>query len=94
MADFYMMLTDEQMRLLDEVLKRRNTELRGMLVRRDAPSRADADEIIRSLSDELVDNLDDEWEPTGYGVEVSRLLNSVNKVRLRFWPDGDTGYYG
>ena len=42
--------------------------------------------LILSLSDELSDNLDDEWEPTEYGCSVSEVLNKINEVRIAEWP--------
>jgi hypothetical protein len=39
-----------------------------------------------AISDELTDNLDDDWEPTPYGHSVSALLAQFNAARVGHWP--------
>ncbi|WP_256736039.1 hypothetical protein [Mycolicibacterium hippocampi] len=38
------------------------------------------------LSDELADNLDDDWEPTEHGRAISAALAQFNAARVSEWP--------
>jgi hypothetical protein len=38
------------------------------------------------LSDEITENLDDDWEPTDYGQAVSAVLAQFNAARVNEWP--------
>ena len=49
-------------------------------------SRSDAEEIMSVISDEVTDNLDDDWEPTDYGQAVSAVLAKFNAARVNEWP--------
>lgn len=71
--------------LLDTVLARRDSELFARLRRSATVSRSDAERIVIVLGDELVNNLDDEWEPTEYGRAVSALQSRFNTARIEEW---------
>jgi hypothetical protein len=43
-------------------------------------------EIMPVLSDEITENLDDDWEPTDYGQAVSAVLAQFNAARVNEWP--------
>lgn len=81
----YLDATDS--RLIFEVIARRNTALHDRVTRGDSVSRDDADEIVTVLGDELLDNLDDHWEPTAYGLAVSAAQARFNFARISQWPD-------
>lgn len=49
-------------------------------------SRSDAEEIMSVISDEVTENLDDDWEPTDYGRAVSAVLAQFNAAHLSEWP--------
>jgi hypothetical protein len=49
-------------------------------------SPSDAEEIVSVISDELIDNLDVDWEPTDYGRAVSAVLAQFNTARVNEWP--------
>jgi len=49
-------------------------------------SRADAEEIMTVMSQELTNNVDDDWEPTEYGRMVSALMAQFNAARIQEWP--------
>lgn len=72
--------------LLNEVLSRRNALLLDKIRRSHAVLRADAQEILLTLSEEFMDHLDDDWEPTDYGKTVDRILRQINKVQIETWP--------
>jgi hypothetical protein len=80
-------LSSDQVHSLNEILARRNPALAERLWRSSLVSRGDADEVVSTLGKELIDNLDDEWEPTDYGQAVSRLLAEVNVARVKAWPE-------
>lgn len=79
-------LSSNQAGLLDEILRRRNPTFADLLEQTSSLRRSDADEIMRILSDEITDNLDDDWEPTDYGRAVSSLLAQFNTERINEWP--------
>ena len=56
-------LSTAQLDLIDDVLARRNGELRARL-QLHTVSRSDAEQIVNALGDELTAHLDDHWEPT------------------------------
>lgn len=76
----------EERDLLTEVLERRRPDLIGRIGRQGSISREDAEEIMTVLSDELNDNLDEDWEPTQRGRAVSATLAHFNAARLAVWP--------
>ena len=47
------------------------------------------------ISDEVTENLDDDWEPTDYGHAVSAVLAQFNAARVNEWPErpGDSGEF-
>jgi hypothetical protein len=53
--------------LLSEILARRSPTLLEQVRQGDSVSRSDAEEIMSVISDEVTENLDDDWEPTDYG---------------------------
>lgn len=79
-------LTTTQVELLSEVLARRNASLAARVQRAGAVSRSDAEQIVEILNDELVNNLDETWEPTDYGRSVSGVLTKFNVARIGEWP--------
>jgi hypothetical protein len=79
-------LTTTQVELLTKVLVRRNASLAARVQRADAVSRSDAEQIVEILNDELVNNLDEAWEPTDYGRSVSGVLTKFNVARIDEWP--------
>ena len=78
-------LSDYDGELLKAVLKRRDPTLADRLKADGRVSRPDAKLIMNVLSEEFIDNLDDEWEPTPYGKEISDVLNRFNAARLGLW---------
>lgn len=79
-------LTSSQADTLREILGRRNTTLLEKIQASDLVTRSDAQTLVSNLSDELTDNLDDEWEPTAYGQIVSEILSRVNSAQIAQWP--------
>lgn len=79
-------LTSSQADALRDILGRRNAALLNRIQASKVVSRSDAETLVSSLSDELTDNLDDEWEPTEYGRVVSGILSQVNSARIAQWP--------
>ena len=68
------------------VLSRRNSALSTRIREESSISRSDAAEIINTLSDEISDNLDVDWEPTDYGRHISQILAKINAIRIAEWP--------
>lgn len=79
-------LTSSQADALRDILGRRNAALLNRIQASKVVTRSDAEMLVSSLSDELTDNLDDEWEPTEYGRVVSGILSQVNSARIARWP--------
>ncbi|UXA18810.1 hypothetical protein [Mycobacterium sp. SMC-4] len=79
-------LANAESELLNEVVARRNPELAHRLRHTSAVSQSDAEAIVNALGDELANNLDDDWEPTEYGLVVSGLLARFNAARIAEWP--------
>jgi hypothetical protein len=79
-------LNGEQAEMLAEILSRRHPELTDRIRTAPALSRPDAVEIVNTLSEELVDHLDRDWEPTDYGRAVSEILSRVNEQQIAEWP--------
>jgi hypothetical protein len=79
-------LDDAQADLLNEILARRSPALFERVRHTSPVPRLDADAIMSVISDELTDNLDDEWEPTDYGHTVSSILAQFNTARVGEWP--------
>lgn len=79
-------LTSSQADALRDILGRRNAALLNRIQASKVVTRSDAETLVSSLSDELTDNLDDEWEPTEYGRVVSGILSQVNSARIARWP--------
>ncbi|MFB1295705.1 hypothetical protein ACAG24_009335 [Mycobacterium sp. pW049] len=72
--------------LLNDVLSRRDPALHERVRRLDTVSASDAELIMAALSDELTNNLDEEWEPNEYGRTVSSLMAAFNRARIAEWP--------
>lgn len=72
--------------LLNEVLSRRNPGLYERVRQAGTVSRSDAELVMTVLSDELTDNLDDDWEPTEYGRTISTVMAEFNRARINKWP--------
>lgn len=79
-------LSSAQAELLDGILTRREPTLLDRIRQANAVSRADAEQILSVISEELNDNLDDDWEPTEYGKAVSAVLAQFNAARVKEWP--------
>lgn len=75
-----------QAEMLGKILARRSPDLLERVRRSGSVTRSEAEEIMSALSDELTDNLDDDWEPTDYGREVSAVLAQFNAARISKWP--------
>ena len=78
-------LSTAEAQLLDAILAGRDVELVARLRRDETVSRSDAERVVTVLGDELVNNLDDEWEPTEYGRAVSALQSRFNTARIEQW---------
>ena len=78
-------LSAAEAQLLEVVLARRDSDLCARLRRAETVSRSDAERVVTVLGDELVNNLDDEWEPTEYGRAVSALQSRFNTARIEEW---------
>jgi len=72
--------------LLNEILARRSSTLLERVRRADVISRSDAEKITTAISDEVTENLADDWEPTDYGKAVSAVLAQFNAARVNEWP--------
>ena len=72
--------------LLNEILARRSSTLLERIRQANFVSRSDAEEIMSVISDEVTENLDDDWEPTDYGQAVSAVLAQFNAARVNEWP--------
>ena len=73
-------------KLLDEILGRRHPDLCEHLRRSGTVSASDAELIMVALSEELTNNLDEDWEPTDYGRTVSAVMAAFNRTRTAEWP--------
>jgi hypothetical protein len=80
-------LTRDHAGLLVEIISRRHPELAHRIRTAPALSRPDAVEIVNTLSEEFVDHLDQDWEPTDYARTVSEILSRVNAQQIAEWPD-------
>lgn len=80
-------LTTAHSVLLRAILTRRSPAFVHGMKAAGTVSRSDAERIMVVLSDELIDNLDDEWEPTEYGHVVSSLMAHFNAARIEMWPE-------
>jgi hypothetical protein len=72
--------------LLNEILARRSSTLLQRIRQANSVSRSDAEEFMSVISDEVTENLDDDWEPTDYGQAVSAVLAQFNAARIDEWP--------
>ncbi|KMO84146.1 hypothetical protein BST22_13725 [Mycolicibacterium chubuense] len=72
--------------LLNDVLARRNPNLLEGLTQLNRLSLEHAEQVVLLLSDEFINALDDDWEPTEYGKRISDLLAQVNAVKIAEWP--------
>lgn len=72
--------------LLNDVLDRRDPNLLEQLTRLNRVSLDQAEQVVLLLSDEFLNALDDDWEPTEYGKTISRILAQVNAVKIAEWP--------
>lgn len=79
-------LSTGQAKMLGEILTRRSPLLMERIRQPESVTRSDAEQIMLALSDELTDNLDDDWEPTDYGRKVSAVLAQFNAARVKKWP--------
>jgi len=79
-------LSTTQADLLNEILTRRKPALLERVRRADSVSSSDAEEIMTVVSEEFTNNLDDDWEPTEYGLTVSALMAQFNAARIHEWP--------
>lgn len=86
MASSFSFLAPPDIDLLTELLDRRKPALLKRIRRSQAVSQMDADDIVSTIGEELVDNLADDWEPTDYRRDVSALLDRVNAARISEWP--------
>ena len=72
--------------ILDEILVRRSPTLLERVRRADFMSRSDAEEIMTVMSEEFTNNVNDDWEPTEYGMTVSAAMAQFNAARIHEWP--------
>lgn len=72
--------------LLNEILTRRSPTLLERVRQANSVSPSDAEEITSVISNELIDNLDVDWEPTDYGQAVSAVFARFNAARINEWP--------
>lgn len=72
--------------LLSAILERRAPILLERLIHANSVSYVDAEAIMSALSDELTDNLDDDWEPKECGLRINALLAQFNATRISEWP--------
>jgi hypothetical protein len=79
-------LSAAHVELLNEILARRSSTLLERVRRADVISRSDAEKITTAISDEVTENLADDWEPTDYGKAVSAVLAQFNAARVNEWP--------
>jgi hypothetical protein len=79
-------LSAAHVELLNEILARRSSTLLERVRRADVISRSDAEKITTAISDEVTENLADDWEPTDYGKAVSAVLVKFNAARINEWP--------
>ncbi len=86
MDSSFRFLSTIQADLLNEILTRRKPALLERVRHTDSVSSSDAEEIMTVMSEELTNNLDDDWEPTEYGRTVSALMAQFNAARINEWP--------
>ena len=86
MDSTFAFLSQTDRKLLDEIVSRRKIELWTRVRRSRSVSRADVAQLLITLSDEFMDHLDEDWEPTDYGKTVDRILRQLNKVQIETWP--------
>jgi hypothetical protein len=86
MDSTFAFLSQADRELLDEIVSRREIELWTRVRRSQSVSRADVAQLLITLSDEFLDHLDEDWEPTDYGKTVDRILRQINKVQIETWP--------
>lgn len=79
-------LATAQAELLRQILLRRDPSLLERVQHAKSVSRLVADEIMSILGAEFTDSLDDEWEPTRYGLQVNDVLAHFNAGVLKEWP--------
>jgi hypothetical protein len=79
-------LSTAQADLLYEILGRRNPALLKRIQLANSVTRPDAEKIMAAISEELNDNLDDDWEPTNNGQSVNAVLAQFNAARVDEWP--------
>jgi hypothetical protein len=79
-------LTASECDSLDEILTRRSGSLLERIRQTAAVTQSQADDIVAALSEEFIDNVDDDWEPTDYGRHVSALMARFNAARIAEWP--------
>ena len=79
-------LSTAQADLLNEILARRGPALLERVRQANSVSRSDAEEIMTVMSEEFTNNLDDDWEPTEYGLTVSAVMAQFNAARINEWP--------
>jgi hypothetical protein len=84
-AWFHFLRTDQQ-DVLAELLTRRRPALVERIRQSGSVSHSDAEQIMSVISEELLDHLDEEWEPTFHGQIVSEVAAQFNAARLRGWP--------
>jgi hypothetical protein len=65
--------------LLNEILARRSPTLLERIRQAGSVSRSHAEEIMSVISDEVTENLDDDWEPTDYGQACQCRARAVQR---------------
>jgi hypothetical protein len=71
----------DEIEVVTELLKRRKPSLLMRIRPSQTVSQMDADDLVSTIGEELVDNLADDWEPTDYGRDVSALLAVCDRNR-------------
>jgi hypothetical protein len=81
----FRLLSTAHAELLNEILARRSPTVLERVRQADFVSRSDAEEIMTVMSEEFTNNLDDDWEPTEYGLTVSALMAQFSAARVNEW---------
>ena len=86
MDSHFSFLSTAQAELLNEIVARRRPAHIARIRQAHSVPRSDAEEIMTVMSEEFTNNLDDDWEPTEYGREVSAVMAQFNAARIEEWP--------
>jgi len=80
------MLTDDQIKILQQILPKKDWELEDVIENYDKKNFPDwqTDKLCCLINEELMKKgLQSNWEPNDYGHKLEKLLDEVNRRRLK-----------